>query len=91
MMRARVLLLVSLPALVTCLQCYTCDGKKGLCSSGADPGDKTTCPSVFSLIRPSVMLALGMLDAGVVKYVELIFHYKMKSSLQPLVTEQTRS
>jgi len=58
MMRARVLLLLSLPALVTCLQCYTCDGKKGLCSSGADPGDKTTCPSVFSLIRPSVMLAL---------------------------------
>ena len=44
---------------VTGLSCYTCDGKKGQCESSADPGQETSCPSVFSLIRPSVMIALG--------------------------------
>ena len=43
----------------TCLHCYTCTGKKNQCASSADPGQETDCPSVFSLIRPSVMLALG--------------------------------
>ena len=42
------------------LSCYTCDGKKGQCDSSADPGQETSCPSVFSLIRPSVMIALGI-------------------------------
>ena len=45
---------------VTGLSCYTCDGKKGECDSSADPGQETSCPSVFSLIRPSVMIALGI-------------------------------
>ena len=45
---------------VTGLSCYTCDGKKGQCDSSADPGQETSCPSVFSLIRPSVMIALGI-------------------------------
>ena len=44
---------------VNSLNCYTCDGKKGQCDSSADPGQETNCPSVFSLIRPSVMIALG--------------------------------
>lgn len=46
--------------IVTGLSCYTCDGKKGVCDSSADPGQETSCPSVFSLIRPSVMIALGI-------------------------------
>ena len=49
----------------TCLQCYTCSGKKYLCDSSADPGKLTECPSLFSLIRPSVMIDLG--EIGIVK------------------------
>ena len=47
---------------VSSLSCYTCDGKKGQCDSSADPGQETSCPSVFSLIRPSVMISLGITD-----------------------------
>ena len=51
-----------------CLHCYTCTGKKNQCASSADPGLETDCPSVFSLIRPSVMLALGIKYFLTIKY-----------------------
>ena len=52
----------------TCLQCYTCSGKKYLCDSSADPGKLTECPSLFSLIRPSVMIDLG--EIGIDKVID---------------------
>lgn len=44
---------------VSSLQCYTCSGKKSQCETSSDPGQETECPSIFSLIRPKVMLTLG--------------------------------
>ena len=44
---------------VSSLQCYTCSGKKSQCATSSDPGKETECPSIFSLIRPKVMLILG--------------------------------
>ena len=46
-------------SLVSSLQCYTCSGKKSQCETSSDPGQETECPSIFSLIRPKVMLTLG--------------------------------
>ena len=51
-------LLTSLPPTHS-LQCYTCSGKKSQCETSSDPGQETDCPSIFSLIRPKVMLTLG--------------------------------
>ena len=42
------------------LRCYECSGKKYLCKSSTDPGVVKECPSLFSLIRPHVVRALGM-------------------------------
>ncbi|XP_023324751.1 uncharacterized protein LOC111698611 isoform X2 [Eurytemora carolleeae] len=39
------------------LQCYTCEGKSGLCMEAADPGNIVTCPNIYSLLEDSVKVA----------------------------------
>lgn len=52
------LIILSLTSQASSLRCYVCPGKKGQCQVPSDPGNEKECPSIQSLIRPSVMLTL---------------------------------
>eukprot|EP00092_Neocalanus_flemingeri_P086278 GFUD01108693.1.p1 GENE.GFUD01108693.1~~GFUD01108693.1.p1 ORF type:complete len:742 (-),score=162.00 GFUD01108693.1:40-2265(-) len=52
------LIFLSLISQACSLKCYACPGKKGQCQVSSDPGTEKECPSIQSLIRPSVMITL---------------------------------